>query len=308
METSVIEIKQLPIIVERLQQIKTEIESTTANALALDCTDDTVKEVKRIRADLNKQYADFEARRTDVKQKILEPYEQFEGIYKECITEPFRAADKTLSIRISNVEESARKAKADAVTAYYNEYRDSIGLKAEDAPIANARINVTLSASLRSLKAAVKSHLDAIADSIAMIREQEHVDEIMCEFRRSGNASQAILIVNQRHREIAEEQERRKNGDDDLLEQLKATYTAEAKVDEAIAQYAPEALTPPTAVESDEPERISTETQNGAETAQETAEDASDEDVFEVTFTVRANITKIKALKQFLNDGGYDYE
>ena len=308
METSVIEIKQLPVIVERLHQIKTEIEATTANALALECNDDTVKEVRRIRADLNKRLSEFEARRKDVKSKILAPYDEFEKVYKECISEPFRAADQTLSIRIKDVEESAKKAKMVAVTAYYNEYRDSLGLKPDDAPIANARLNVTLSASLKSLKATAKEHLDNVAAAIAMIREQEHSDEIMLEYRRSGNASQAVLLVNQRHREIEEERQRNVEERDDLLAQLKSTYDVEAKVDEAIAEYSQEALTPPTEVESKAPEEIPVKTQNASETPLSVAEEVTDDETYEVTFTVRANLAQIKLLKQFLNDGGYDYE
>jgi len=302
METSVIVVKQLPVIEEQLRGIKAEIEARVAEALALECTEETVKEIKNRRAELNKSFADFENRRKDVKNQILAPYEAFETIYKECITDVFKGADKTLAIRIGDIENSMKEAKMKVVSEFFYEYRESLGLREEDAPIKNARINVTLSASLKSLKATAAKYLDDTAEAISMIREQEYADEIMVEYRRTGNANQAVLIVNQRHREI--EQEQKRNSDEDMLAKLRSIYGAEAKVDAAIEQTAQEALTAPTAVEIPQDEEESTQPQNGAQEPQDTP----DSDIYEVTFTVRGTIAQIKALKEFLNNGGYDYE
>ncbi len=47
MESQIITIKQLPIIEERLQLIKAEIDAKTQHVLALDCNDATVKAIKK---------------------------------------------------------------------------------------------------------------------------------------------------------------------------------------------------------------------------------------------------------------------
>ena len=297
MDNSIIRVEQLPVIVERLHQIKEEIEERTAQALGLECTEETYRDVKKERAELNKTYADFEARRKEVKSQILAPYEAFEEVYRECIALPFKKADALLAGKISGVEEGMKDAKRQEVTAYYTEYRESLGLKPDDAPIEKARINVTMSASLKSLKDAARAHLDKTADDIAMIREQEHADEIMAEYRRCGNASQAVMVVNQRHREI--EAERKRNEEADLVAQLRQKY--EADVDEAREAYAQEAADVPSEVDipDDEEEPAPYEEQPPE------PQDAPEEEVYEMTFTVRGTLAQLRELKKYLKDGGY---
>ena len=69
----VIELQQLPIIVERLHSVKADIERRTAEATSLICTEETYKSVKDARAQLTKEFKEYEAQRTAIKSKILEP-------------------------------------------------------------------------------------------------------------------------------------------------------------------------------------------------------------------------------------------
>ena len=127
MDKSIIVVEQLPVIVERLHQIKEEVEQRTAEALALDCTEETYRDVKKERAELNKLFADFENRRKDVKKQILAPYEAFEEVYRECITVPFKLADTQLAGKINGVEDGIRDMKRTSLIEYYEEYRESLG-------------------------------------------------------------------------------------------------------------------------------------------------------------------------------------
>ena len=70
MEGQVITIKQLPIIEERLQLIKAEIDAKTQHVLALDCNDATVKAIKSLRADLNKDFSELEEKRKEVSVQL----------------------------------------------------------------------------------------------------------------------------------------------------------------------------------------------------------------------------------------------
>ena len=78
----VIELQQLPIIVERLHSVKADIERRTAEATSLICTEETYKSVKDARAQLTKEFKEYEAKRTAIKSKILEPYNAFEQVYR----------------------------------------------------------------------------------------------------------------------------------------------------------------------------------------------------------------------------------
>ena len=66
-------VKQLPIIEEKLKSLSLEIDEKVEYATSLVVCDDTVKEVKKVRAELNADFKDLEAQRKMVKEmaKIL---------------------------------------------------------------------------------------------------------------------------------------------------------------------------------------------------------------------------------------------
>lgn len=121
-KNSLIVVKQLPVIEEQLKTIRADIEHKVSGVLALECTEGTVKAIKVLRADLNKDFKDLEERRKFVKSKILEPYENFEAVYKECVTEIFKGADTELKKRIDEVENNLKFEKRKEIEDYFNEY------------------------------------------------------------------------------------------------------------------------------------------------------------------------------------------
>lgn len=299
MITDIIQLKQLPIIEEQLHQIKEQVTAATNEALSLVCTDETVKTVKQKRADLNKAFAAFEERRKEIKAEILAPYDAFEKVYRDCVTEPFKTADTELAGKIADVENGLKDEKAAALAEYFNEYRNSIGLSEEDATLYKARINVTLSASLKSLKDKATAYLDQTLEDLQMIDLQEYRDEILSEYRKTGNAAQSITIVNQRHKEI--EEERRRAEERKAAEEARAA--AAAKVEEAIAGTAAEAAAAPQAAFMPPIEGTPAETDNSVETPAD-----APAEIYESTFTVWGTLEQLKALKKFLDENNYDYK
>jgi hypothetical protein len=299
MITDIIQLKQLPIIEEQLHQIKEQVTAATNEALSLVCTDETVKTVKQKRADLNKAFAAFEERRKEIKAEILAPYDAFEKVYRDCVTEPFKTADTELAEKIADVENGLKNEKYAALAEYFNEYRNSIGLSEEDATLYKARINVTLSASLKSLKDKATAYLDQTLEDLQMIDLQEYRDEILSEYRKTGNAAQSITIVNQRHKEI--EEERRRAEERRAAEEARAA--AAAKVEEAIAETAAEAAAAPQDAFMPPIEETPAETDNSVETPAD-----APAEIYESTFTVWGTLEQLKALKKFLDENNYDYK
>ena len=113
----------MPIIEDQLRQVKASVDARVAQVLALACTEATYKDVKKARAELNKEFQDLEARRREVKKAILAPYEAFEKLYKECAADAFTKADAELKAKIASVENGIKGAKRDEIVAFYNEYR-----------------------------------------------------------------------------------------------------------------------------------------------------------------------------------------
>lgn len=267
MENNIIQVKQLPIIVEQLHEVKAEVTAKIEQALSLVCTEDTVKDIKKVRSELNKELKDYEERRKAVKKAIMTPYEQFEAVYKDCISDTYKEADVVLKGKIDSVENELKAQKTAEVKAYFDEYLQSKGI--DFITFENANINVTLSASMKSLKEQAKAFVDKIVDDLNLIDTQEHKDEVSYEYKQSLNVSKAIEAAK------AREEERR------AREQAEAE--AAAKIESVVESAAPPTVEP-------------------------IAPPVEEEKTYTLKFTVRGTMPQLKALKEFLNNGGYDYE
>ena len=167
-------IKQLPMIEEQLKAMSIEIDEKVELAKSLICTEDTVKEIKKTRAELNSDFKNLEEKRKEVKMAVLQPYNDFEATYKMYVSDKFNMADKDLKTKIDDVENQLKEDKAAEIKAFFEEYRISNNI--DFVKYENAGINVTLSASIKSLKEQAKSFIDRITDDLALIDTQEHKD------------------------------------------------------------------------------------------------------------------------------------
>ena len=207
----IIEIKQLPVIVEQLQTIKADVTARVEAALSLVCTEETVKTVKQARAELNNELKGWEEKRKEVKKAVMSPYEQFEAVYKDCITDVFKKADNELKNKISAVENELKDKKTAEVKDYFYEYAMGTGIAIAYGSFftfEQAKINVTLSASLKSLKEQAKAFIDRIGDDLNLIETQEYKAEILVEYKQTLNVSAAISNAINRHKAIEEEKAR----------------------------------------------------------------------------------------------------
>lgn len=275
-------VKQLPIIEERLKGLSGEIDTMVNSALALPCTENNVKAVKAARTELNKTFEALEAQRMAVKNAIMAPYEQFNGIYKTYVSDKINAADGILKKRIGEVEGELKTKKETEIKTYFDEYLCSKNI--DFITFADGKINVTLTASLKSLKDQAKTFIDRIADDLALIEVQEHKEEILVEYKRSLNCSQAITAVVARHKAIEEQKARQA----ELESKMQAQTEAVQKVEAAASTQ----LEPPK-------QRID---------AISGAVSTNSEQMATLSFKVTAPISKLKALKAFLIEGGYKYE
>lgn len=268
-------VEKLPVIREQLKQLSLEIDEKVKVASSLVCTEDSVKEVKRYRAELNSLFNELEDRRKEVKNSILAPYNSFETIYKECVTEKFGEAKQILDKKVNDVENELKRVKTEEVITYFNEYalKENIDFVSYE----QAKINVTLSASMKSLKEQVKSFIDKIVSDLALIETQEHKTEILVEYKQSLNASAAIMNVSNRFKAIEEEKKRQEELARIKEQEQLAISKVEATLDKPLT--APEVVVEP-----------------------------KKEDIYTLNFKVTATKDKLKALKQFLEDGGYKYE
>ena len=280
MSNEIIVVKQLPIIEQQLAQIKAKVTERVSAVTKLICTEETVKEIKKARTELNAEFKAWEDKRKEVKTAVMTPYEKFEAVYKDCISDSYKAADKDLKQKIDEVEQELKNKKAAEVKSYFEEYLASKDI--DFVTYEQAGINVTLSASLKSLKEQAKAFIDRIVSDLALIETFTDLKaEILVEYKKSLNVSDAITGVKARAKAVQEEQARQ--------EAEAEKRAAEAQRVEAIKAAIPEA---PAAVEAP---------------TEQTAAPAP-EKKFCIRFTVKGTREQLIALKKFLNEGGYTYE
>lgn len=244
MVNELIVIKQLPVIEDQLREVKATIQAHVDEALSLACTEETYKIVKSTRAALNKEYVALESRRKQVKAEILAPYERFEATYKECVGDLYVDADKKLKQRIAEIEGSLRQQKEDKVFSYYAEYLKSLGLDPAIAPFSRSGIKTTLSESEKSLKARAKAFLDGVESDLRLIATLENKDEILVEYRRTLDVSDAVTTVSDRHKAMERERLRREEAEAVRAEK----EAAAALVSEVIGEEGFDQIQIPTAV------------------------------------------------------------
>ena len=277
MSTEIIAVKQLPVIVEQLAQVKEQVIQRVATATSLVCTEETVKEVKKARAELNAELKAWEEKRKEVKNAVMTPYEKFEAVYKDCVSDTYKTADKELKQKIDSVEQELKDKKASAVKEYFNEYLESMNIYF--VTFEQAGINITLSATMKNLKEQAKAFIDKIGDDLALIDTQEHKAEILVEYKKTLNVSAAITGVNARFKAIEEEKKR--------IEEAEERKAAEeqhiAEITSALPEPEPK-ITQPVEVKPVEEKK------------------------YTLRFTVTATKDKLRELKTFLDNGGYKYE
>jgi hypothetical protein len=285
-----ITIKQLPQIEEHLKELSIEIDKKVENAKSLVCTEENVKAIKQIRADLNKEFKEVEQQRKTVKEKILESYMQFEGVYKTYISDKYKEADGELKNKIDTTEDELRARKEQEVRDYFEEYKQSLFIdfiKFEDA-----KIKVGLSDSKTSLKKQVKDFIDRVNTDLATIMLQEHKEEILVEYKQNGYVlSTAISTVINRIKAVEETKRKQEELKQKQLEEAQRIADENIKIQTEATKQALDNF------------RVTEQ-----EVLQAPVIEEKQEEVLTLKFTVRGTRTKLRALKEFLVNGGYEYE
>lgn len=251
--------------IEVIKDKAAAIKSFYAN---LVISEDDCKDMKKEMASLNKAKDAVKKYRLDIVKKFNEPLDNFVNSAKETekiLTETY----DSLKGQIKKFEDETLNKKTEEVKAYYEEYAQSLHI--DFVPFENSGLSVTLSASMKSLKEASKSFLDRIDSDIKLINtlEKDLINEILIEYKKSLNVSNAVITVKDRHKALEEEQKKQ--------EALTALKAEETKVEEKV-----EEVTAPKVVEP-----VKTYT---------------------AKFKVEATIDQIKDLKTFMDLKGIKYD
>lgn len=270
---ALIRVTQLPVIEEQLRTVKDRVDASVEQALALVCNEETLAAVKNTRADIGRQFKELEDMRKSVKKAVMGPYERFEAVYRECVTEPFHRADADLKGKIDATEREIKGRCEKQLEAYFQElcavnHVDFLtfaqtGVKVD---MASARAKTP-----KKLMDQLRVMVEGCAQAMATIDGMEHGDEIAVEYKKCLDLTFAIRLVTEHHQKLEAERQRKAE--------------AEAACIRVAPRPEPAEVTPvPKRVQKAAVERLT------------------------CTFTVTDTRERLKLLKNFLDSNDYQYK
>lgn len=273
----IVKIEQMPKVFSQLEKIGEIIKKKTSDLDKLECTEANKQEVKSRRTEINNTLALLEAKKKEIKNKLLEPYNVFEAKYNEECKEKLQNASSILTEKINSIEIQQKLEKEQELREFADEYFNHYMIK-DVVKFEDIGLNITLSASIKSLKEQTKAFCERISNDLKLIDLEEYKDEIVIEYLKNLDFAKSKMIVIERHRQLEEIKKRE--------EELKAQQEQEQEIVEKVEEVVEE-IKPPVEIIDVEAQEV--------------------EEVFTATFTVKTTKAKLKALKNFMESEEIEY-
>ena len=119
-ENELIVVKQLPIIEDRLDEAYIAVQDRLNAMSNLVVTEENYKELKKTRADLNKEFGELDSLRKNVKAAIEAPYKKFEGGAYKRLADAYKDAIGKLDGEIKDVEGGLKTQKQKELLGKWN--------------------------------------------------------------------------------------------------------------------------------------------------------------------------------------------
>ena len=286
-------VEQLPVINEKIKEVGEQL-TKRLKKLNLDklvCNDETRKEIKNLRTELGKELKAFEEQRKNIKTKINEPYEVFNQTYEKEIKEKYQNADLILKNKIDLVETEIKNNAKILAAEYFEEYKKSKS-NIEDNYIKFDELNLQIGLDaltekgtlVKKYKDAISSKLEEVERDIETINTMEHNNEILVEYLKHKNLSLAIKEVNDRHFVLEQVRERQEIAKERIIEEAKIVEKVEEVLSAPVEEVPEDQMTIDDFLDNEKTES---------------------EEKFEMTFTVKGTLTKLKELKEYLIKEGF---
>lgn len=273
----IVKIEQMPKVFSQLEKIGEIIKKKTSDLDKLECTEANKQEVKSRRTEINNTLALLEAKKKEIKNKLLEPYNVFEAKYNEECKEKLQNASSILTEKINSIEIQQKLEKEQELREFADEYFNHYMIK-DVVKFEDIGLNITLSASIKSLKEQTKAFCERISNDLKLIDLEEYKDEIVIEYLKNLDFVKSKMLVVERHRQLEEIKKRE--------EELKAQQEQEQEVVEKVEEVVEE-IKPPVEIIDVEAQEV--------------------EEIFTATFTVKTTKAKLKALKNFMESEEIEY-
>lgn len=228
-------INQLPIISEQLDKVKDEIKRRTAFADTVTVSEENRQEIKKIRAAMNAEKSRLDEVYKKALEAVIAPIQVVQDKYKDCVGS-YTKANSQLKAKIDVIEDGLKLEKENSVKEYFEELVTA--KKIDFISFERLGLKITLSVSEKKLKEQVNNIVERVATDLKAIEIQENKEEILVEYKKSLNVSEAVSIVDARHKAIQAEKERKAKQAEQRARELAAAKAVEdaARQQEQIQQ------------------------------------------------------------------------
>lgn len=228
-------INQLPVISEQLDKVKAEIQRRTAFADTVTVSEENRQEIKKMRAAMNAEKSRLDDVYKTAIEKVIAPIQAVQDKYKDCVG-LYTKANSQLKAKIDVIEDGLKLEKENSVKEYFEELVTA--KKIDFISFERLGLKITLSVSEKKLKEQVNNIVERVATDLKAIEIQENKEEILVEYKKSLNVSEAVSIVDARHKAIQAEKERKAKQAEQRARELAAAKAVEdaARQQEQIQQ------------------------------------------------------------------------
>lgn len=228
-------INQLPVISEQLDKVKAEIQRRTAFADTVTVSEENRQEIKKIRAAMNAEKSRLDEVYKKALEAVIAPIQVVQDKYKDCVG-LYTKANSQLKAKIDVIEDGLKLEKENSVKEYFEELVTA--KKIDFISFERLGLKITLSVSEKKLKEQVNNIVERVATDLKAIEIQENKEEILVEYKKSLNVSEAVSIVDARHKAIQAEKERKAKQAEQRARELAAAKAVEdaARQQEQIQQ------------------------------------------------------------------------
>lgn len=272
-----VRIKSVGEIESNMKEVKGYVEELNNYYKSVTFTEETLKQAKEEKAKVNK----FKTEVADYRKKITAEYNKPIKVFEDTAKETEKLLSETyntINQQVAGFEEEQKRKKEQEIREYFEEYKTANDI--DFVSYEQAQINVTLTASIKSLKEQVKVFIERVIDDLKLIETQECKEEILVEYKQNLNVSRAIQEVANRHKLLEEEKRKQEEKVVTIISNENHEITKESY------EQLEEAFNKPL----------------------EQPEEVKQEEILTLKFIVRGTREKLKELKNFLIQGGYDYE
>jgi hypothetical protein len=187
--------------------------------------------VKKLRAELSKEFAQMEEQRKAVKRQVMAPYETAEKKYKEFISEPYKAADSQLREWVDEYQNGMKTACRCYLEDYFNELCAAHGIDFLPFESCGVAIDMAMARQKepRAAMEQIENHVRSVRADLDTILKMHNAAAVMAEYRCVPNLAHAVYFAQGRaelnaamNNYISEQLERNQQQRNNMAELLEA--------------------------------------------------------------------------------------